>query len=164
MLLITAIGISPRIYDTPRDRVQEFLDGVHPMAPERKTYDTGSPKKIVLDQTGLGPSNIKEESDDKTPHSNLSSGYAQGLDPGGRVDDEVGPGNTSNIDPEQDLANSDTSETFFRSPGDFSSKLDPKNQESRRRDANPTPSLMRLLQRPLSPRHRANTNWLFKSV
>lgn len=172
MLIITAIGLSPRIYNEPRDRVQEFLDGINPNAPERKTYDSGTPKKTVLDQSGLGPSNMKEESDDKTPHTNLSSGYAQGMDPGGRADDEVGPGNTPNKDPEQDLGNADTSDMFFRSPSDTSSKFSPLQDESRKWDyrpampkSNPTTHLQNLYEEPL-PRRRpvANSNWLFKLV
>ena len=171
MLIITAISFNPRINDEPRNRLEEFLNGTHPLSPERPKTDLGIPRKTILDQTALGPSNMQDESEDKTPHSNLGSGYNDGS----RADDEIGPGNTKSLDPEQDLANPDTQNMLFRNEGnstngfmgDTSSEFSPLNFESNKRDKKPSPtddSLRNLYKTPIRRRRAANTNWLFKAV
>ena len=144
MLKVVAIGINPRIYDTQRDRIQELLDGTHPLSSVRKTYDTGTKKKTVLDQSPLGPDNIADDEDERTSHSGVGSGYNDG----GRADDEVGPGNTKNPDPEQDFATPDTSEMTFRNDFDTSSKFSPLNYDSNKRDQNSTTFLRKLHLQP----------------
>lgn len=169
---VVAIGIVPRINDFERDRIQEFLDGTHPMSPKRKTYDTGTKRKTVLDQSPVGPNEIADEPDDRTSHDNVGSGYKEGPDPGGRADDEVGPGNTPNRDLEQDFMSPDT--RTFANPNDFSDKYSPLNADSHKRDQNATHHLRRLHGRPRPlyslPRrepvdelakHRASSNWSF---
>lgn len=148
MLKIVAIGVTPRIHEFERDRIQEFLDGIHPMSPARKTYDTGTKKKTVLDQSPMGPNDIPEEQDDRTSHSGIGSGYNQGLNPGGKADEESGPGYTPDSDAEQDLETGDTAELMFKNDNDLSSKFSPLNLDSRQRDKNTTKFLMDLHRRP----------------
>lgn len=145
---VLAIGITPRIDEYARDVIQEFLDGTHPMSPKRKVYDTGTKKKTVLDQSPVGPNEIADEPGDRTSHDNVGSGYKEDPDPGGRPDDETGPGNARNIDHEQDFATPDNGELIFRQEDDSSSKFSPLNYESQARDYNATNHLRRLQSRP----------------
>ena len=166
MLKVIAIGINPRIYDVERDRIQEFLDGTHPMSSKRKTYDSGTKKKTVLDQSPVGPPEIPEEPGDKSSHDNVGSGYNKGPDPGGQADDETGPGNTPSTDKEQTFTDHSTSEIASRSNNDFSSKWSPLNFDSNKRDQKITQHLMRLHNgNPISKSRRyhvdrqSNTRW-----
>ena len=169
---VVAIGITPRIDDYERDRIQEFLDGTHPMSSKRKDYDTGTKRKTVLDQSPVGP-NETGGTGDRLSHDNVGSGYDKGTDPGGRADDETGPGNTPNRDPEQDFTSPDTVNQIFGNDNDLSDKFSPLNSDSRKRDVNVTNHLRRLHGRPqpiqslprrapvdeLAKRHHANSNW-----
>ncbi len=148
MLKVVAIGIIPRIDEVERDRIQELLDGTHPMSPYRKTYDTGTKRKTVLDQSPMGPNEIVTEQGDRGSHDNVGSGYKQGPNAGGRADDETGPGNTSDPDPEQDFASHDTADLAFHNDFDTSSKWSPLNYGSHGRDARVTDYLLKLHRRP----------------
>jgi len=147
---VIAIGITPRIDEYERDVIQEFLDGTHPMSPKRKTYDTGTKKKVVLDQSPMGP-NETGGTEDRTSHDNAGSGYDKGANPGGRADDEAGPGNTTNPDPEQDFTSHDTVDHVFGNEGDLSNKWSPLNSDSQKRDQNSTNHLRMLHSRPRPP-------------
>ncbi|MHA2279863.1 MAG: hypothetical protein ACXAC5_03175 [Promethearchaeota archaeon] len=147
MLRVIAIGITPRIDDVERDRIQEFLDGTHPMSPVRKKYDTGTKRKTVLDQSPVGPPEIPE-SGDRTSHDNVGSGFKEGLDPNSQADDETGPGNTSKQDKEQTFMEYSTVDLITKNDFDTSSKWSPLNTESNKRDKNVTTHLRRLHQRP----------------
>lgn len=170
---VLAIGITPRIDEYKRDVVQELLDGTHPMSPKRKLYDTGTKKKTVLDQSPVGPNEIADEPGDRTSHDNVGSGYKEGLDPGGRADDEVGPGYTPNRDLEQEFTTPDTPNRIFGNDSDFSDKWSPLNAGSRSRDQNATHHLRRLHSRPRPvhtlpsrypvddiPKRHAGSNWM----
>ncbi len=98
MLKIIAIGITPRIDEVEHELMQEWLDGTHPMSSKRTYYDSGTPRKsklVDVDQSGAGPNEIAREDGDRSSMDNVSSGYNRGPEPGGRADDETGPGNTS---------------------------------------------------------------------
>ncbi len=169
---VVAIGIMPRIDEYKRDLVQEFLDGTHPLSPKRKEYDTGTKRKTVLDQSPAGP-NETGGAGDSLSHDNVGSGYDKGRDPGGRADDEVGPGNTPNPDPEQEFTSPDTTNRIFGNDDDLSDKFSPLNAGSRPRDQNVTHHLRRLHSRPqpiqslpqrapvdeLVKRRMASSNW-----
>lgn len=144
---VVAIGITPRIDEYKRDLIQEFLDGTHPMSPRRQTYDTGTRRKTILEQSPAGP-NETGGAGDRTSHDNVGSGYDKGRDPGGRADDETGPGNTPNYDPEQEFTTPDTVNRIFGNDDDLSDKFSPLNDGSRRRDQNATHHLRRLHSRP----------------
>lgn len=168
---VIAIGIIPRIDDYKRDLIQEFLDGTNPMSSKRPTYDTGTKRKTVLDQSPVGP-NETGGAGDRLSHDNVGSGYNKGIDPAGRADDEVGPGNTPNRDPEQEFTSPDTVNRIFGNDADLSDKFSPLNENSRQLDQNVTHHLRRLHSRPrpvqslprrapvdeLSKR-RASSNW-----
>jgi len=141
-----AIGITPRIDEYSRDRIQELLDGTHPMS--RKTYDTGTKRKTILDPSPLGPNETAEEPADKTSHENVGSGYKEDSNPGARADEETGPGNTSNPDREQDFAGHENADLTFESDSDPSSQWSPLNYESNERDRNSTDHLRRLHRQP----------------
>lgn len=145
---VVAIGITPRIYDEERDRIREFLDGTHPMSSHRKNYDSGTKRLTVLDQSAVGPNEISYEKDDRNSHSNVGSGGTQGINPGGRADDETGPGNMTNSDPEQDFMSHDNADLAFDNANSTSSKWSPLNYESNKRDKNITHYLRRLYQEP----------------
>lgn len=169
---VVAIGITPRIDEYQRDRVQELLDGIHPMSPKKKTYDTGTKKKNVLDQSPFGPAETGGPGD-RLSHDNVGSGYNKGLNPGGQADDETGPGNTSKPDKEQTFTTPDTSELAFKNDFDTSSRWSPLNYESNKRDRNSTNHL-RLLHRqpqnkvpvryPVDEMSRAASTWTYVYV
>ena len=100
MLSVISKGHIPLIDEFERNRMQEFLDGTHPLSSKRKDYDTGTSRPTMAIPMS-GRDEIKREPDDVGAHDDVSSGYNEGLDPGGRADDETGPGNTS-IKPETD--------------------------------------------------------------
>lgn len=126
---VVAIGITPRINDVERDRIQEILDGSHPMSSTRKQYDTGTKRKVILDQSPAGP-NETADGDDRTSHTNVGSGYDAGP-----PDDETGPGFTPKRDHEQTFMDHSLSELAFKSDFDTSSRWSPLNFESNKRDA-----------------------------
>jgi len=144
---VVAIGINPRIDEYKRDLIQEFLDGTHPLSPARKTEDSGSRRKVFLEQSPAGP-NETGGAGDRTSHDNVGSGYDKGLNPGGRADDEIGPGNTPNRDPEQEWTSPETTNRIFGNDDDLSDKFSPLNEGSRQRDQNVTNHLRRLHSRP----------------
>lgn len=168
---VVAIGIV-NIDDYKRDLIQEFLDGTHPLSSRRTTYDTGTKRRTVLDQSPFGP-NETGGPGDRLSHDNVGSGYNKGRDPGGRADDEVGPGNTPNPDPEQEFMSPDTTNRIFGNDDDLSDKFSPLNSGSRARDQNVTHHLRRLHSRPrpvqslpqrapvdeLAKRHVASSQW-----
>lgn len=173
---VVAIGITPRIDEYKRDLIQEFLDGTHPLSSFRKEYDTGTKRKTVLDQSPVGP-NETGGAGDRTSHDNIGSGYDKGRDPGGRADEENGPGHTPNPDPEQEFTSPDTVNRIFGNDDDLSDKFSPLNSDSRSRDVNATHHLRRLHGRPrpideLPKRHpvdelhnrRASSNWSYLYV
>lgn len=132
MLKIIAIGINPRINDVERDRIQEWLDGTHPMSSHRNYYDSGTPRKsklLHLDQSGVGPNEIPREKDDRSSMSDVSSGYNRGLDPGGQADDETGPGNSKQV---QETDPNKTNQRFM-TEGEISNFLF-RNEDSAKRD------------------------------
>jgi hypothetical protein len=145
---VVAIGITPRIDEFHRDRVQEFLDGTHPMSPERKKYDSGTKRKTVLDQSPVGPAETGGAGD-RLSHDNVGSGYDAGLDPGGPPDDETGPGFTSKKDKEQRYTNHDTADLAFKNDFDTSSKWSPLNWESEKRDHHIVKNLDKIYEKPL---------------
>lgn len=169
---VVAIGITPRIDEYKRDLIQEMLDGNHPLSSHRKTEDSGARRKVFLEQSPAGP-NETGGPDDRTSHDNVGSGYDKGLDPGGRADDEIGPGNTPNRDPEQEFTSPDTVNRIFGNEKDLSDKFSPLNEGSRQRDVNVTHHLRRLHARPqpvqalprrapvdeIAKRHHASSNW-----
>ena len=168
---VTAIGIV-NIDDYKRDLIQEFLDGTHPLSSKRKTYDTGTKRKTVLDQSPVGP-NETGGAGDRLSHDNVGSGYDKGRDPGGRADDEVGPGYTPNRDLEQEFTTPDTTNRIFGNDNDLSDKFSPLNESSRKRDVDSTHHLRKLHSRPrpiqslpqrapvdeLVKRRQSSTNW-----
>jgi len=154
-----AIGITPRIHEMPFESIQERLDGMHPMSPQRRVYDTGTKKKTVLDPSPAGPSERPEGADDRTSHTNVGSGYDKGLDPGGQADDETGPGNTLKQDKEQTFMDSTTSELASKSDSDTSSKLSPLNWGSNSRDRKTTDHLLRMYRQPTAIRRRTPVAW-----
>jgi hypothetical protein len=100
--LIIADRDNPRINDTEWDRVQELLNGDHPLSTFRHKHDSGAPRKTQLN---LGPGmgsqdrgnsaggmnaagDEMERNDPRTPRSWYNEGDAQ-------ADDETGPGNKS---------------------------------------------------------------------
>ncbi len=97
-----AIGITPRVNDAYRDLIEERLNGINPMSPVRQTYDTGTKRKTILDQSGFGPNEIPREQGDKSSMDNVSSGYTVGSDTDRPADDETGPGFTRSV-PETDV-------------------------------------------------------------
>jgi len=133
MLKVIAIGITPRIDEFERERLQEMLDGTHPMSSRRKTYDTGTKKKTVLDQSPTGPAETGG-SGDRLSHDNVGSGYDKGLDPNGQADDETGPGNTPKHDKEQIFTDPKTVELITLNDFDTSSSMSPLNAESNKWD------------------------------
>jgi len=147
MLKVIAIGITPRINDVERDRVQELLDGTHPMSPYRKTYDTGTKRKTVLDQSPAGPNETGMDGD-RNSHDNVGSGYDKGLDPNGQADDETGPGNTPKQDKEQTFMDQSTVDLITKNDFDTSNEWSPLNYESSKRDKNITTYLRRLHRQP----------------
>lgn len=169
---VTAIGITPRIDEYKRDLIQELLDGTNPTSFKRTTYDTGTKKKTILDQSPVGP-NETGAGDDRLSHDNVGSGYDKGIDPGGRADDETGPGYTPNRDPEQEFTSPDTVNRIFGNDDNLSDKFSPLNTDSRKRDQNITHHLRRLHSRPwpvqslpsrapvdeLVKRRHASSNW-----
>lgn len=169
---VIAIGITPRIDEYKRDLIQEFLDGSHPLSSLRKTEDSGARRKVFLEQSPAGP-NETGGPGDILSHDNVGSGYDKGRDPGGRADDEVGPGNTPNPDPEQEFTTPDTVNRIFGNDDDLSDKFSPLNAGSRQRDQNVTIHLRRLHSRPtpvqslprrapvdeLVKRRMSSTNW-----
>lgn len=169
---VTAIGITPRIDEYKRDLIQEFIDGVHPLSSHRKTEDSGARRKVFLEQSPAGP-NETGGPGDRLSHDNVGSGYDKGRDPGGRADDEVGPGNTPNPDPEQEFTTPDTINQIFGNEDNLSDKFSPLNSDSRKRDINSTHHLRKLHSRPtpvqslprrapvdeLVKRRMSSTNW-----
>lgn len=147
MLKVIAIGITPRINDVERDRIQELLDGTHPLSPVRKTYDTGTKRKTVLDQSPSGPAETGGYGD-RLSHDNVTSTYDKGLDPNSQADDETGPGNNPKYDKEQTFNDPTTVELVSKNEFDTSSEWSPLNYESNKRDRNATTFLRRLHQRP----------------
>ena len=144
---VTAIGITPRIDEYKRDLIQEFIDGTHPLSSHRKTEDSGARRKVFLEQSPAGP-NETGGAGDRLSHDGVGSGYDKGRDPGGRADDEVGPGNTLNPDPEQEFTTPDTVNRTFGNDDDLSDKFSPLNAGSRSRDQNVTHHLRKLHARP----------------
>ena len=126
---IIALRGIPRIYDAPFDSIQEWLNGVHPLSPAQRKYDTNKPRLTIPDLSPVGPDAIKREKGDKSSLDNASSGYNQGLEPGGTADDETGPGFTRTLP----NTNPQVTELAFRSEGDLSSNLF-LNRDSRNRD------------------------------
>ena len=172
MLSVVAIGITPRIDDVERDRIQEFLDGTHPMSPIRRTYDTGTKRKTVLDMSPAGP-NETGGAGDRLSHDNVGSGYNKGLDPNGQADDETGPGNTSKQDKEQTFTDYSTVDLITKNDFDTSNKWSPLNSESNKRDRNIVTHLRRLYQQPgvgkLPKRYdvdnlnrSSSSNWIYR--
>lgn len=176
MLKVIAIGITPRINDVERDRIQEFLDGTHPMSPIRKTYDTGTKRKTVLDQSPAGP-NETGGAGDRLSHDNVGSNGFGGpggfLDPNGQADDETGPGNTPKRDKEQTFTDQSTVDLMTKNDFDYSNEWSPLNYESSKWDKNTTTFLRRMQSRPgvgpLPRRHpvdelarAAGSVWSFK--
>lgn len=106
---IVALKSDPRINERFWEEIQEKLDPVGPLDPGKKQYDSGKPRLTHIDQwlgmgeedrapsggvgVGLGKEVGKE--DDQFKDQGLSSGYNldQNRDQG--IDDETGPGNTS---------------------------------------------------------------------
>lgn len=173
---VVAIGITPRIDEYKRDLIQEFLDGTHPLSSFRQQYDTGTKRKTILDQSPVGP-NETGGAGDRTSHDNVGSGYDKDLNPGGRGNEETGPGYTPNRDPEQDFTTPDTVNRIFGNDDDLSDKFSPLNAGSRSRDQNATHHLRRLHSQPrpvdqLPRRHpvdelhnrRASSNWSYLYV
>lgn len=167
---VVAIGIV-NIDDHQRDLIQEFLNGTHPLSSKRKNYDTGTKRRTVLDQSPVGPN--ETGTGDRLSHDNVGSAYDKGVDPGGRADDETGPGYTPNRDPEQEFTSPDTANRIFGNDDDLSDKFSPLNTDSRKRDQNATHHLRRLHSRPrpvqflpqrapvdeLVKRRHASSNW-----
>ena len=103
MLVITskkiiAVKSNPLINDK-FDDIQEWLNGTYPAY--KGTYDSGSPKKNTF---GLGPgmgSNDRGHNPGagmglgRDPEESSDRGLGSGYNDGGRVDDEIGPGNKS---------------------------------------------------------------------
>ncbi len=139
---VIAIGITPRIDEYKRDLIQEFMDGTHPLSSHRKTEDSGARRKVFLEQSPAGP-NETGGPDDRLSHDGVGSDYGPG-----RADDEVGPGNTLNPDPEQEFTTPDTVNRIFGNDDDLSDKFSPLNTGSRQRDQNVTIHLRRLHSRP----------------
>lgn len=133
MLRIIALRGTPRIQEMPFDQIQEWLNGVNPMSPHVKSHDSGKPREVIPDLSPAGPDGIVRETGDKSSMDNVSSGYDRGMDPGGRADDETGPGNTSNKDQEQNYPSSKNIQLFTRQEGDTSSNLF-LNEDSSKRD------------------------------
>jgi len=144
---VIAIGITPRIYEYERDRIQEFLDGIHPMSPKKTKYDTGTKRKTVLDQSPMGPAETGGPGD-RLSHDNVGSGYNKGVDPAGQADDETGPGNTPKSDKEQTFMSHDNADLAFKNDFDTSSVWSPLNYESNKRDQNSTNHLRLMHQQP----------------
>ncbi len=137
MLKVIAIGITPRIDEYERERLQEMLDGTHPMSSHRKTYDTGTKRKTVLDQSPAGP-NETGGTGDSLSHDNVGSNGVGGpggfLDPSGQADDEIGPGNTPKYNKEQTFTDPKTVELITMNDFDTSSSMSPLNAESAKWD------------------------------
>ncbi len=124
---VVALRNSPRINEQPFEDLQEWLSGVHPLSPIRKTHDSGKPREVFPDLSPAGPNEITREKEDRSSMSGVSSGYNRGMDPGGRADDETGPGNTSIRNDEQTNKTHDVSELAFKNDFDLSSKFSPLN-------------------------------------
>lgn len=146
---VVAIGITPRIDDVRHDRIQELLEGTHPMSSQKKKYDTGTKRKTVLDPSPAGPEEIPEEPEDRSSHHNVGSTYYRGSNSsGGQADDETGPGNTPKSDKEQTFTSHDTVDLAFKNDFDTSNRWSPLNYETNARDRQSTNHLRLLHQRP----------------
>lgn len=169
---IFALRGSPRLYQEPFDRLQEWLSGVNPMSPSVKTHDSGKRREIFPDLSPAGPDDIVTGKEDKGAHDNIGSGYILDTELyGGRADDGTGPGGSGmGVNHEQTYTSHDTQERNFASESDTSSKLSLLNEDSSKRDNNPFPAnlrnqqshqnLSRLLRRPtIQPRNRAAQSW-----
>lgn len=157
---VFALRGEPRIHQLPFDEIQEWLNGVNPMSPAVKKHDSGKNREVFPDLSPAGPSEIPENPDERTSHTNVGSGYDKGLDPGGRADDETGPGNMNMPDPEQTFMDHSNSELAFLNEGDFSSQWNPMNYGSKARDRKSTDHLMKLHQRPrIRPNSFQSNGW-----
>jgi len=146
---IIALRGSPRIYQEPFDRLQEWLSGTNPMSSSTKNHDSGKRREVFPDLSPAGPEEISKGQGNKGAHDNVGSGYDKDVDLfGGRADDETGPGNNRNSDPEQTFTDHMTSDLAFKNDYDTSSTLSPLNEESRKRDRNSNNYLMSLQRRP----------------
>ncbi len=117
------------------DNVQEFLNGMPTTDSKVKKHDSGKPKETTFPGgAGVGPDEIAREDGDRSSMDNTSSGYNRGLNPGGRADDETGPGNTPDADPEQNFTDHMQNELAWKAEGDLSSQYSPLNQDSSKRD------------------------------
>ncbi len=115
---VLAVKGTPLIYEEPFNQVQDWLNGVHPLSPDKKKYDSGKHKQTRFDDwlgldsqnerapnpgAGMSLGRDENESQDKR----LSSGYNDGE----QADDETGPGHKSEIpDP---YFTSDTNNELF---------------------------------------------------
>lgn len=140
---VVALRNSPRIYELPFEQVQEWL-GSNPTSPFRKNHDSGKRREVIPDLSPAGPNETIQEDGDRGSHDNVGSGYNDG----GRADDETGPGNASNPDPEQKYTNHETAEYATKNDFDFSSSLSLINQGSRKRDQASARSLGEIYESP----------------